>query len=113
MGLLHELIPMTVTSAVGAAVVGDPLRVNGQALDVHFMAPVANLIGLEGSNDRATWHPCTDADGADINGPTAPIAVDDYREVRERPEWVRLICAADAGGARLFRAILGVHKLVG
>lgn len=113
MGLTHEVLNMNITSAIGAAVVGDPVKVEGHSLDIQFGCPVADLIGLEVSNDRATWHPATDADGADINGPTAAIAVDDYREVRERPRWVRLIVAADGGGARLFRALLGVHKLTG
>lgn len=102
---------MEILSNAGAAVQGDPVRVAGHSLDIQFALPVANLIGLEASNDRATWHPCTDSDGADINGPTAAIGVDDYREVRERPEWVRLICAQDGGGPRAHRALLGVHKL--
>lgn len=112
MGLTHELIPIEVMSAVGQAVASSPpLKVAGQALDVHFMTPAANLVGLEISDDRATWHVPTDADGADINGPTAAIAVDDYREVRERAEWLRVTVAADAGGPRAFRAVIGVHKL--
>lgn len=110
MGLEHRTILMEVTSAAGNATLGDPVRVAGHLLDIQFALPVADLVGLEGSNDRATWHPMTDADGADINGPTAAIAVDDYRNVREQPEWVRLICAIDGGGARVHRAILGVHK---
>lgn len=111
MGLTHAVIPAEINSAVGAAVAGHPIRVTGHSVDVQFACPVANLIGLEISNDRATWHVPTDADGADINGPTAAIAVDDYREMRERPEWVRLICAADGGGPRAFRALIGIHKL--
>lgn len=111
MGLTHTRIPIFVDSAAGAATQGDPVRVSGQVLDVQFYLPIADLAGLEGSDDRMSWHPLTDADGADINGPTAAIAVDDYRNIREQPEWVRMICATDAGGAgRVHRAIIGVHK---
>lgn len=111
MGLTHRTIPLELASNAGAAVQGDPVRVAGMMLDIQFMLPIADLAGIEGSDDRATWHPLTDADGADINGPTAAIAVDDYRTIREQPEWVRLIIATDAGGAgRVHRAILGVHK---
>ncbi len=111
MGLEHAVINVEIESLVADPVQGVPVRVNGQALDIHFALPVADLIGVEGSNDRATWHPLTDADGADINGPTAAIAVDDYREVRERPEWIRLICEPDVGGPRAHRALVGVHKI--
>jgi hypothetical protein len=111
MGLTHEVLVVEIESLVADPVVGTPVRVGGHALDIHFMLPVASLIGMEGSNDRTTWHPLTDADGADINGPTAAIAVDDYREVRERPEWIRPICEPDAGGPRVHRALVGVHKI--
>ncbi len=112
MGLSHDRLLVQVASNAGAATVGDPVRVGGHGFDVQFYLPIADLAGLEVSNDRATWHVPADADGADINGPTAAIAVDDVRTVRERVEWVRMICATDAGGAgRLHRAIIGVHKL--
>lgn len=111
MGLEHVVIPLEITSNAGAAVQGDWVKTGGHQLDIQFMLPVADLIGIEGSNDRMTGHPLTDADGADINGPTAAIAVDDFRTIREQPGWVRLICATDAAGAgRVHRAILNVHK---
>lgn len=112
MGLTRVAIPISVTSAVGAATVGDPVKLGGHSFDIQFMLPVANLAGIEVSSDRATWHVPTDADGADINGPTAAIAVDDIRTVRERVGWVRMICATDAGGAgRVHNAMIEAHKL--
>lgn len=111
MGLTHETLVIEVTSAVGAAAVGDPLRIGGHEFDIQFYCPIADLVGLECSNDRATWYPATDDDGADVNGPTTAITVDAFRPIREQPEWIRLIVAADAGGARIFRGIVGVHKL--
>ena len=111
MGLAHERLVVEILAVVADPVIGDPIRTGGHALDVHFMLPVVDLVGLEGSNDRATWHPLTDADGADINGPTAAIAVDDYREIRERPEWIRPIVEPDVGGPRIHRMVVGVHKL--
>jgi len=102
---------LEIDSQSKAISLGDPIRVAGHALDVQFACPVADIIGLEVSNDRATWHFATDADGADIDGPTIAIAVDDYREVRERPEWIRLRTYYDQQGPRLFRALIGVHKV--
>lgn len=109
MGLENNRHLIQVLAAVADPTVGDPFRVGGHAFDVQFYLPVADLAGLEVSNDRATWHVPTDADGADINGPTAAIAVDDVRTVRERVEWVRMICEPDA--VRLHRALISVHKL--
>lgn len=114
MGLTHDRMLIEVESAIGQAVASSPpLRVGGQACDVQFMIPVGNLTRIEISNDRATWHTATDADGADIDGALAALALDDYREIRERPEWIRMVCDADGGGPRNFRALIGVHRLTG
>jgi len=110
-GLLHEILLLEVTSQPGFISNGDPVRIGGHAFDVQFYCPVANVAGLEASNDRVTWHFVTDADGADLDGPTVAIAVDDVRTVRERLEWLRLRTWFDNGGPRLFRALVGVHKL--
>ncbi len=112
MGLIHERLLLGVGSQPGFISNGDPVRIGGHAFDVQFFCPVANVIGLEVSDDRVTWHFATDADGADLDGPTVAIAVDDIRTVRERFEWARLRTWFDNGGPRDFRAILGVHKLV-
>lgn len=109
MGLTSDRLLIEVTAAVGDATQGDPVRVGGHAFDIQFYLPAADLVGLEGSNDKVTWHVLTDADGADINGPTVAIAVDDVRTVRERVEWARMICAADA--VRLHRGLISLHKL--
>lgn len=110
MGLEHRRLLLEVVSQPGFITFGEPVRTAGQSLDVQFKCPVANNAGLEISNDRATWQFATDADGADIDGTTVALAVDDYREVRERPEWVRLWVWFDNGGPRLFRALIGAHK---
>jgi len=104
------LLALEMDSAAADPAFGHPIRVAGHALDIHMFQPAANILGLQASNDRATWHEATDADGADITGAVG-TAVDDYREVRERPEWIRLMTEADAGGPRAFRALIGVHKL--
>lgn len=114
MGLAHRTLLIEIASAIGQAVASSPpLKTHGQALDVQFAIPVGNLCRIEVSNDRATWHTATDADGADIDGTIAALALDDYREIRERPEWVRLVVNADAGGPRNFQALIGVHQLTG
>lgn len=110
MGLTHRRLSLEAVSQPGFLTFGDPVRVRGQSLDVQFSCPIANNVGLEVSNDRATWHFATDVDGADLNGTAFPIAVDDYRVVREQPEWVRLWIWFDNGGPRAFRALVGVHK---
>jgi len=111
MGLSNDILGIEVAAAVADPTVGHPIRIGGHSLDVQFYLPVADLAGVEVSNDRATWHVPTDADGADINGPTAAIAVDDVRTIRERVEWIRMICEPDAGGPRVHRALINVHKL--
>lgn len=110
MGLEYVRLPLEVTSRPGFITNGDPVKIAGLPVDVQFYCPIANLIGLEVSNDRATWHFATDADGADIDGPTVGIVVDDFRTVREQPGWMRLTVWFDNGGPRVFRALVGVHK---
>lgn len=58
-------------------------------MDVQFHGPGA-IHRLEVSADKQDADVATDADGAPI---TALAAC--YREVRERPEWVRLATTAD------------------
>lgn len=113
MGLALAKLQIEVLAQVADPVLGVPVRTGGFPFDIQFMLPVADLVGLEGSADRATWHTLTDADGADINGPIAAIAVDDIRTVREQVEWVRLICEPDAAAGangRLHRALIELHK---
>lgn len=110
MGLEHSRLSLEVVSDRKSRVFGDPFRVAGHAIDVQFYCPVAHRVSLEVSNDRSTWDYATDSDGNDINGPMVPVAVDDYREVRERPEWVRLRVTFDQAGPRIYRALIGTHK---
>jgi hypothetical protein len=64
-------------------------------------------MSVQVSNDGHNWVAATDADGAAI---TNVNATSWYREIRERPEFVRGTLTAGAALDYNFR--FGVHKLV-
>ena len=108
-------IPIVVTSAAAAVVVGDPIHVCGNKMA--FQVTVANavtLVELEGSLDGTNW--------IDLNYDNVAAAYTltvlntlgaGYYEVFERPEYVRMVVDTDAGGPRDFHAILLVKKEAG
>lgn len=107
MGLQHVRTTVVVTGAA-AARDSAPLRVGGQAVDIQAVGPTASVMSAEISNDRQNWVAATDADGAAITN----IALASwYREVRERPEWIRFALAAAATNTQDYAMTFGVHKV--
>ena len=104
MALNMVIHPVAITSNNGADVNGAWIHVGGMSFDVQFHGPAA-LHRIEVSADKADADIATGADGAAV---TALAAV--YREVRERPEWARVVILNDAGGPRIFTAELMIHK---
>lgn len=106
-----ERIPLVVTSAVGAAVAGEPVHVDGNKMAFHVLVAPGNLVDLEGSLDGTNW--------VDLNYDNAAGAYTltvignvgaGYYEVHERPKYVRMLVETDAGGPRDFYGILLVKK---
>jgi hypothetical protein len=64
-------------------------------------------MSVEVSNDGHNWIAATDADGAAI---TMVWATNWYREIRERPEFVRGVLAP--GNLSFVNFMFGIHKLV-
>jgi len=108
MGLEHRVIDQLLTGT-GAAVNGAPIRVAGQAVDCHGVGPVAARMSVQVSNDGHNWVAATDADGAAI---TNIGATNWYREVRERPQFVRGVLAAAAVAGADYNFRFGIHKSV-
>lgn len=107
MGLQHVMQDQLITGNGAAIVNGPRIHVGGQAVDVHGVGPVVAHMSVQISNDGHNWIAATDADGANI---TNINATNWYREVRERPEFVRgaLAAAAALGAQYVWR--FGIHK---
>ena len=105
-----ETIPIVVASDPAGAN-GDPVRVSGNKLAFQVCAVPAALAQLEGSADAVTW---ADLHYDNIVGAYTLTVMNTlgagYYEVFERPEYVRMVVAADAGGPRDFSAVLLVKK---
>jgi len=105
MGLEHVTADYTLTRGP-AQVATQPLRVAGQAVDVHGVGDIASM-SVQVSDDGHNWVAATDADGAAI---TMIWATNWYREIRERSEFMRGVLAAGNLSRNHFR--FGVHKAV-
>lgn len=110
MGMNHKMVDQLLTGDGAAAILGEAIRVGGQAVDVHGVGPVAADMNVQVSNDGHNWVAATDADGAGI---TLVNATNWYREIRERPEFVRGTLDASAALGAEYHFRFGVHKVVG
>jgi len=95
-----ENIPIVVTSSTTADVNGEPILVEGNALIFQVLQAGANLAQLEGSNDGVTFVDLNydNAAGAYTLTVLNTLGAGLYN-VFERPKYVRMVVATDAGGA--------------
>lgn len=104
MALNLHIEPVQVVSDRKGAISGPWFHLGGMSMDVQFHGPGA-AHRIEVSADKQDADIATDADGVAI---TLLPAV--YREMRERPEWVRMQILTDNLGPRIFAAEFLVHK---
>ena len=97
--------PVVITSQALADTNGDWVYVGGMSMDVQFHNNTGAFNRLEVSSDKQDADVATDADAANI---TALGAV--YREVRERPNWARVVTLADGVGGVLWASEIMIHK---
>ena len=109
MGLEHSMVDQLIVGDNANIIVGRAIRTGGQAVDVHGIGPVAARLSVEVSNDGYNFIAATDADGAAI---TLIAATNWYREIRERPEFVRGTVAAAAANGSEHHLRFGIHKQV-
>lgn len=91
MALNLHIEPVRVTSSPQGQINGPWFHLGGMAMDVQFHGP-GNVHRLEVSADKQDADVATDVGGVAI---TALGAV--YRNVRDRPEWVRMATNVDIG----------------
>lgn len=98
---------IAITSSAAAAVNGNPIHVDSNRLEFQIVSAPAALAQLEGSLDGTTW--------VDLNYDNAAGAYTltvmntlgaGYYLVHERPKYVRMVVATDAGGPRDYYAVL-------
>ena len=94
-----------VTSVNGAAAVSTPVRVAGQLVGFQSVAPSA-LVTIQISDDGQNWVTGTNLENVDLGTTLQSLT----EELKERPEWVRVSVATDAGGPQLYRVLFHVKK---
>jgi len=104
MALNLYIEPVQILSDRKVAVNGPWFHVGGMALDVQFHGPRA-FNQVEVSADKADADVATDADAAAISS-VGPV----YREIRERPEWMRAVVLTDQAGPSIYTIEFLVHK---
>jgi hypothetical protein len=105
-------IPIVVTSDAAVAVASRPIRTDGTAQEFQVVSAPAALVELEGSLDGTTW---VDLNYENLPGAGFIMTVMNtlgagYYKVHERPEFVRMLVAIDAGGPQDYYAVLIARK---
>lgn len=103
---------IVVTSDTVVAVASRPIRTDGNPLAFQVINAPAAFVALEGSLDGTNW---VDLNYANLPGAGFIMTVMNtlgagYYAVYERPEFVRMVVAIDAGGPRNYYAVLLTKK---
>ena len=99
------VVVRNVLSDASTAVNSEPVRVAGQPFSVQSVAPGA-FVAIEGSNDGETWTVLTDIENNALGSTSQSF----QEEVKEQPQWARLVIATDASAPRLYRCIFHIRK---